>query len=99
MLEFTPGSAARPLKTLLARGAHCDDIDIGCGGTILRLAAQYPALRVHWVVMSSSAVREAEARRSAERFLRGVRDKEIVVENFRNGFFPYEGARIKEYFE
>ncbi len=80
-------------------GAHCDDIEIGCGGTVLRLAEQYPTLRVCWVVLSSSAVREAEARRSAERFLEGVRDRTIVVKDFRNGFFPFVGAQIKEYFE
>jgi LmbE family N-acetylglucosaminyl deacetylase len=99
MLELTLGTPARPLKTLLCLGAHCDDIEIGCGGTLLHLAEQYPTLRVQWVVLSSSTVREAEARRSAEGFLERVRDRTIVVKDFRNGFFPFVGAQIKEYFE
>ncbi len=99
MFELKLGSPTCPLKTLLCVGAHCDDVEIGCGGTLLRLAEQNPSLVVRWVVLSSSAVREAEARRSAERFLAGVRDRTIVVKDFRNGFFPFVGAQIKEYFE
>jgi LmbE family N-acetylglucosaminyl deacetylase len=90
---------AKPPHTVLCLGAHCDDIEIGCGATIMRLAERYPDLRVKWVVLSSSAVRAAEARASATRFLEGVAEKEIVIETFRNSFFPFVGAQIKEFFE
>jgi len=99
MFELVLGPSPRDLRTLLCLGAHCDDIEIGCGGTVLQLAEHYPELRVHWVVLSSSPERAAEARRSAERFLQRVRNPEVVIKEFRNSFFPFVGAQIKEFFE
>jgi len=99
LLALPLGASPREAHTLLCLGAHCDDIEIGSGATVLRLVEHFPDLRVHWVVLSSSPVRAAEARASAERFLRGVRHKEVVIKDFRNSFFPFEGARIKEFFE
>src|SRR5438477_6632043 len=87
------------LRSILCLGAHCDDIEIGCGGTLLHLCQQRPDLKVTWVVFSSDAVRAAEARRSAAMFLDGLRGAEVVIKEFRNSFFPYDGAKIKEYFE
>lgn len=85
---------------VLCLGAHSDDIEIGCGGTILKLAAAYPNLNVHWVVFGANqSVRQDEARASAEAFLSPVKSKEIVVKGFRDSFFPYIGAEIKDYFE
>lgn len=95
MLSLLP----KNLRTVLCLGAHCDDIEIGCGGTILRLAREYPDIDVLWVVFSSNPMRATEARNSASKFLRGVQEKKIVIEEFKNGFFPYRGAQIKEYFE
>lgn len=99
MLELLLGTPQRELRTLLCLGAHCDDIEIGCGGTVLRLCEHNPELRVHWVVLSSSAVRASEARRSADLFLSGVKHREIVIKEFRNSYFPFIGAQIKEFFE
>ena len=87
------------LKTVLCLGAHCDDIEIGCGATLLRWAQEHPQLHFHWVVLSSNAVRAQEARRSAELFLYGVVNKTVVIKEFRNGYFPYVGAELKDYFE
>jgi LmbE family N-acetylglucosaminyl deacetylase len=84
---------------ILCLGAHCDDIEIGCGGTLLRLLEKHKNSEVHWVVFSSDPRREREARSSAEIFLRHGGNKMIQIENFRNGFFPYVGGQIKEYFE
>jgi LmbE family N-acetylglucosaminyl deacetylase len=80
-------------------GAHADDIEIGCGGVILDLVRNQPAVSVHWVVFSSTAARAREARASARRFLQGARQTSIVVHRFRDGFFPWEGAKIKKAFE
>lgn len=85
--------------TILCLGAHSDDIEIGCGGTLLRLLSEYGNVEVHWVVFGSSGVRNAEAFDSANKFLTMARKKNIIVENFKDGFFPYMGAEIKTYFE
>jgi LmbE family N-acetylglucosaminyl deacetylase len=84
---------------ILCLGAHADDIEIGCGGTILRWLEEHPNLEFCWVVFSSTRERKKEALKGAGVFLQGARKKTVRVENFRDGFFPYSGADIKEYFE
>ena len=91
--------SGRQVKSVLLLGAHCDDIEIGCGGAALYLARRYPDAAVSWVVLSSDAEREREARASAGLFLKGVRSASVVIKNFRNGFFPFVGAEIKDFFE
>jgi LmbE family N-acetylglucosaminyl deacetylase len=87
-----------PLKALFL-GAHSDDIELGCGGTILSLLEQGQELEVWWVVFAASPARRLEAERSAEIFLRGAIKKEIVVRDFKESFFPYIGSEIKACFE
>ncbi len=99
MLKFAFNENQTPLRRVLCLGAHCDDIEIGCGGTILKLIEQDPNLSVCWVVFSSNAERSAEAYASAEAFLAGAQEQQIVIKDFRDGYFPYNGAEIKEYFE
>lgn len=96
MLKLELGGA-KPLK-ILAIGSHADDIEIGCGGTLLRLAAEHPELEVHWVVLSAAGQRADEARAGAREFLRGVAESHVSVESFRDSFFRY-GGEVKEYFE
>jgi len=86
-------------QRILCLGAHSDDIEIGCGGTLLELVQHNPALQVVWVVFSAAGKRSLEARRSARAFLQGVSRKRILVQQFRASFFPFEGAKIKDYFE
>ena len=86
------------LKALFL-GAHSDDIELGCGGTILTLLEQGQDLEVWWVVFAASPARWLEAERSAEMFLRGAIKKEIVVRDFKESFFPYTGSEIKACFE
>lgn len=85
--------------TVLCLGAHADDIEIGCGGTILKLAAGAVDPSFHWVVFSARGPRSREARASAEQFLERAPKKTIVLKDYRDGFFPYTGGEIKEYFE
>lgn len=87
-----------PLK-LLCLGAHADDIEIGCGGTLLRLAAEVPDLSVRWIVFSGKGKRSNEARESAATFLQGVGKNRVEVLNFRDGYYPFQGAEIKDFFE
>jgi LmbE family N-acetylglucosaminyl deacetylase len=87
-------------RTILCLGAHADDIEIGCGGTILSLLAARRNVACHWIVFSGGGgPREREARRSAGLFLARARRREIIVHGFRDGFFPYVGTGIKEAFE
>jgi LmbE family N-acetylglucosaminyl deacetylase len=84
---------------ILCLGAHSDDIEIGCGGTVLRLLSEHPSAEVYWVVLGSSGERDDEAIESSERFLADARQKRVVVEHFRNSFFPYVGEEIKGFLE
>ena len=98
MLPLKFDKADRSLR-VLCLGAHSDDIEIGCGGTILRLISDGWKLDVHWVVLCSNETRGDEARGSARDFLCGAAQQRISVEHFRDGFLPYSGPPVKEYFE
>jgi LmbE family N-acetylglucosaminyl deacetylase len=99
MLPVTlPRDPAGPL-TVLCLGAHCDDIEIGCGGTILDLLSARSNVHVVWVVFSSPGERAREATTSASLFLQQAKDHRVILLKFRDGFFPYQGANIKEAFE
>jgi LmbE family N-acetylglucosaminyl deacetylase len=99
MLPLRLGSPEASAARVLAIGAHPDDIEIGCAGTILKLIEQEAVSEIHWVVLSGEDERAAEARQSAEALLEGVPRSEVVICDFRDGFFPYEGQRIKDFFE
>ncbi len=87
------------LRQVLCLGAHSDDIEIGCGGTILKLIEAFPDLEFYWVVFGATGERRAEALASANTFLKGAKQKTIEVKEFRDGFFPYMGMELKESFE
>lgn len=86
-------------RRVLCLGAHCDDIEIGCGGTVLRLLKENPDVNIDWVVLSSDELRARETCGSAERFLGPTLASKINIQQFCNGFFPYVGADIKTFFE
>jgi LmbE family N-acetylglucosaminyl deacetylase len=98
MYNLSAGDAAASGIRVLCLGAHADDIEIGCGGLILRLI-QSRKIEIDWIVFSAKTKREQEARRSAAMFLKGAHRKRVIIQHFRDGFFPYQGARIKEVFE
>lgn len=95
MLPLRPGA----LRTVLCLGAHSDDIEIGCGGTLLQLQREHPQMRVAWIVFSADPPRDAEARGSARELLRHDVGHEIRIGAFRTSFFPFQGEAIKEAFE
>jgi LmbE family N-acetylglucosaminyl deacetylase len=84
---------------VLCLGAHSDDIEIGAGGTLLSWMDQGIRLDVRWCVLSGAGEREREAKASARDFLAAAESREIEVLNFRDGFFPEQGERIKLWFE
>ncbi len=84
------------VRSLLCIGAHADDIEIGCGGTLLRLIAEQPAMKVTWCVCSADMKRRAGAIQCAERVLAPIADKAIEILDFRDGYFPADFERIKD---
>jgi len=99
MLELIPPLGAKSKLSILCLGAHSDDIEIGCGGTILRLLHACVKCEVTWVVFSAKAQRRREAVSSAKRFLKGARTSTIITKSFKESFFPYRGEAIKSCFE
>ena len=88
----------RPLK-VLCLGAHCDDIDIGCGATLLKVLARPGSVHVTWVAFASDPKRARELRASAKRFLKGAARSNVITHEFRDSYFPAQYEQIKEAFE
>jgi len=86
-------------SSILALGAHCDDIEIGCGGTLLALRESLPEAKIHWVVFTSSEVRRKETLESI-RMLFGESGPDLIrMESFRDGHLPYQASAVKDIFE
>ena len=98
MVPLSIGPREAEPARVLAICAHPDDIEIGCAGTLLKLMEQRSVSEVCWVVLSGKGARADEARESAEALLDGVGSK-VIVKDFPDGFFPYQGERIKDFFE
>lgn len=88
-----------PKPRILCLGAHPDDIEIGCGGTLLRICDEISDCQWDWVVLTGNENRHAEARRGVERFLGKNARVDLHLKSFRDGYLPYEGAGVKEFFE
>ncbi len=97
MLELSL-SNKKSLK-ILCLGAHCDDIEIGCGGSLLKIFNAYSVESVTWIVFCSTQERKKEAQASANIFLEPPIKKNIIIKEFRDGFLPYDGYKVKECFE
>jgi LmbE family N-acetylglucosaminyl deacetylase len=87
------------IRTVLCLGAHADDIEIGAGGTILKLLGSLDGIEVHWVVLSADDRREAEARAAAEALLKEAGAAHVSFGGFRESYFPYIGSGIKQFFD
>lgn len=94
-----PSSRSKRPLNVLCVGAHCDDIDIGCGATLLKLLARPGSMHVTWVVFASNPERARELRASAKRFLRGARSTNVITHEFRDSYFPAHYEDIKQAFE
>ena len=94
-----PIQLERRRLNILCVGAHADDIEIGCGGTILKLLKTHPGSRVVWVVLTARGDRRKEAVKSATAFLRGAESTKLVIKSFRESYLPYQGKDVKEYFD
>jgi LmbE family N-acetylglucosaminyl deacetylase len=92
---FTP--KLKNLRRILCLGCHADDIEIGCGGTVLRLLDEHPGTEVWWVVLSGDPERAAEAQRSADAFLVRAERREIICGDFRDRYFPAQWTQVKDF--
>lgn len=90
-----PGAKLR----VLCLGAHSDDIEIGVGGTLLTWIAAGAELDVLWCVLSATGARREEAQNSASALLQGVANKRFAFGDFKDGYFPYQGAEVKAFIE
>jgi LmbE family N-acetylglucosaminyl deacetylase len=77
-------------------GAHSDDLEIGCGGTVLALLASRQ-VAVTWVVLSATGARAEEAEASAQMFLGGAEARDVRLATFRDGYFFTQGGEVKDY--
>lgn len=98
MIRLKLDGSGQRAPTILCVGAHSDDIEIGCGGTLLQLKKLYPRLKFHWMVFTAAGVRGEEAAKGADLFTQGC-ENEVILKSFRDGFLPYVGAEVKESFE
>jgi LmbE family N-acetylglucosaminyl deacetylase len=99
MRGFSLEDRSTPVRRVLAIGCHADDIEIGCGGTLLSLLEARSDLEVTWVVLAAAGERADEARASASAFLGRAKTSDVQVHPFRDGFLPYVGAEVKDVFE
>ncbi len=99
MIQLNLNSVLGGVLKILCLGCHCDDIEIGCGGTILQLREQYPNCVFYWMVFSAIGTRAAEAQRGAELFAGANRLDSVVLKNFPDGFMPFAGGEVKSVFE
>lgn len=93
MITFSiPASAQR----VLCIGAHCDDVEIGCGGTLLALAKARPDIELTIAVFASDEIRAAESRSALEALLGTTLRWKLELAAFRNSYFPAQWAEIKD---
>jgi LmbE family N-acetylglucosaminyl deacetylase len=83
------------IQKVLCLGAHGDDIEIGCGGTMLRLVREIEGVSVRWVVLGARGVRAREASATARKLLGSARGKDVIVRDFPDGRFPNHWDGIK----
>jgi LmbE family N-acetylglucosaminyl deacetylase len=98
MMPFHLNRRDKGPLNVLCLGAHSDDIEIGCGGTLLQIQRWYPQIAFHWVVFSAIGPRRDEACQGAQSFTAGMSCKPVLKE-FQDGFLPYMGREVKQTFE
>ncbi len=83
------------VRRLLCIGAHSDDLEIGCGATVLRLLRESPGCAVTWAVFCAAGERGEEARAAAEDMLKDAGDARVVLYEFRDAHLPARWGDVK----
>lgn len=96
MLPLSLGERRECLR-VLCLGAHSDDIEIGCAGTLLRWLGEFDRVEVLWAVFSGHGDRADEARRSAAALLEGAAAVDVVIGDFADSQLPSQFSRAKEF--
>lgn len=86
------------VREVLCLAAHCDDVEIGCGGLLSALRAARPDVRITAVMFSSDEVRRRESQLALERLAGGKAGLDLRFFEFRDGYFPAEWPQIKARF-
>ena len=96
MLSLSLAHRGGPLR-VLCLGAHSDDIEIGCAGTLLRWLAECRRIEVTWAVMSAGGQRADEARESAQALMGRAAGLNVVLGDFEDALLPADYARAKAF--
>ncbi len=99
MLRLIPEVRRGQRLKLLCIGAHSDDLEIGCGATVLNWLASMPAVEVTWVVLGAEGTRAAEAHRSARGLLARAAARKVIVTDFRDCYMQSQYTDVKSHFE
>ena len=99
MIPFQFHASGENGLRLLCLGAHCDDIEIGCGGALLALQEKYEISEIRWEVFASTPERKSEAENAARAFIGNRVRAEIHVHDYRDAYLQESWAEIKDDFE
>lgn len=99
MLALTLAASSNSALEILCIGAHCDDIEIGCGGTVIALQRRYPRCKVHLLVLTSTPARRAEAAAAAKALIGVSARGEMRICEFPDGLLPAHLPEVKAEFE
>jgi LmbE family N-acetylglucosaminyl deacetylase len=99
LLALTLDTPPRSTLEVLCIGAHCDDIEIGCGGTVLAIQRRYPRCKVHFLVLTSTAARRAEAAASAKALVKASARGQVRICELPDGLLPAHLVAVKAEFE
>jgi LmbE family N-acetylglucosaminyl deacetylase len=98
VIDLMPEPDPRRALRVLCIGAHCDDIEIGCGGTLQVLQQRKGGLQVDWAVMCGSEERRREARRALTRLVKPAARGACRFGDFPDGRLPAQYAQLKDFF-
>ena len=99
MLGLTFGKPNGSALEILCIGAHCDDIEIGCAGTVIAIQQRYPQCKVHVLILTSTPARRTEADAAAKALVKVSARGEVRIGALPDGLLPAHLPALKAEFE